>query len=122
MNCPKCGAENINGSTFCIKCGTNLKELQSINDAPINEQVEAQNQPIQQPTNQVSIVSLNYFMYFIAILLKPFQCFKEEETKLNHAKTSVLLTLIVSGIMTFANMVKTIFTTVRVASYTLTNG
>lgn len=60
MNCPKCGAENINGSSFCVKCGANLKELQSndsINNSSINGPAiqptfnEPLNQPIQQPMN-----------------------------------------------------------------------
>ena len=34
MTCPKCGANNIDGSSFCIKCGANLKELQ--NSTPID--------------------------------------------------------------------------------------
>lgn len=25
MTCPKCNANNIEGSSFCVKCGTNLK-------------------------------------------------------------------------------------------------
>ncbi len=132
MNCPKCGAENMNGSTFCIKCGTNLQELQSmnhvVNNAPMNEQVAqstfvgSQNQTTQQPNNPVSTASLNYFMYIIAILLKPFKCFQEEETKLNNPKTSVILALVVSVVMTIINMVKTILTTVRVSSYSWTEG
>ncbi len=142
MNCPKCGAENISGSTFCIKCGANLKELQSMNvntnNAPINEQVaqptyvESQNQsmqqpmnnqqPVQQPVNNVSTASLNYLMYLIAILLKPFKCFREEESKLNNSKTSIILALLVSVLMTVVNMIKTIFATVRVASYSWTEG
>ncbi len=66
MLCSKCGAENISGSTFCIKCGANLKEIQSMNGntntAPINEQVtpptfvEPQIQPMQQSINNQQFV------------------------------------------------------------------
>lgn len=153
MTCPKCGSNNIDGSSFCIKCGTNLKEMQQstpINNAPVqnNQQMNIQQeQPIyeqpstynqqtvqQQPAyNQqnvqqvsnnanVSTASLNYLMYVIAILLKPFKSFKDEEAKLNNAKTSIVLTLIISGIMTIIKLVKTIFSTVRVASYSWTDG
>lgn len=58
MLCPKCNAENIEGSSFCIKCGTNLKEFTNtpINPAPamnepnlnLNQQ---QNQNLNQPMN-----------------------------------------------------------------------
>jgi len=153
MKCLNCGAENINGSTFCIKCGTNLKETQSINNmnaTPFNEQpaqtqytepqnqsvqpvqtqyTEPQNQSVQQPmNNQQSFKSngnsapLNYLMYIIAILLKPIKCFREEETKLNDSKTSFILALIITLAMTVFNMIKTIFTTVRVASYSWKGG
>ena len=41
MNCPKCGSQNILGSSFCIKCGANLKE----------NVVEPQQQMYEQPSN-----------------------------------------------------------------------
>ena len=43
MNCPNCGANNILGSTFCIKCGISLKEIQQ----PVTE-VQPQ-VPVQEP-------------------------------------------------------------------------
>ncbi len=150
MNCPNCGAENINGSSFCIKCGANLKEMQpttnNINNAPLNNQISQstiQNQNIQQPMNNqpmqhqtpqpinsvqtaqpvsVNTTPLNYLMYLIAILIKPFQCFKEEESKLSNGKTSIILTLIVTVVMILSNLIKTIVSTVRVASYNWTDG
>ncbi len=151
MTCSKCGANNIDGSNFCIKCGANLKEmqqtiqsnnapiqnLQSINiqqEQPTNEKQSANiqehiqqptyNQPIQQSsvnTNE-STSPLNYLMYIIAVLLKPFKSFKDEEAKLNNTKTSFVLALIISGALTIINLVKTIFSTVRVASYSWTSG
>lgn len=61
MICPKCGAENINGSTFCVKCGTNLNGQASnnMNYTPIqNEQIQ---QPIiGQPTEQLQQPTNNY--------------------------------------------------------------
>lgn len=62
MICPKCGAENAEGSVFCIKCGANLTEAQNVNPqvqapvdnnvgvtAPVVEsvQTEVQSQPVQ---------------------------------------------------------------------------
>lgn len=69
MNCPRCGSQNISGSTFCIKCGANLKENivqtqqqiyeQSNNNVQNSEYVNLNteqptynNQPVEQPLNQ----------------------------------------------------------------------
>ena len=114
MTCPNCGANNIDGSSFCIKCGTNLKDVQvniNVNNAPMQSEQPMNNQqeqPVQQPVynnqpqnnyqqpmnNQnnvnVSNAPLNYLMYIVAILLKPFKCFKEEETKLCNTKTYLI--------------------------------
>ena len=146
MTCPKCGANNIDGSSFCIKCGANLKDIQQtepVNEASIqNEQnINFQQQQVQQSTyeqpvyNQpqnnyqqstsaanVSTVPLNYLMYIIAILLKPFKSFRDEEAKLNNSKTSFIFAFIVTGAMTVINLIKTIFTTVHVASYSWSDG
>lgn len=159
MTCPKCNAECIDGSTFCIKCGANLKELAQVNVSTDNvempptnqqfvqpEQPVVNEQPVQQPMQQsmnnvqpqqpvynnggnvgqasanVSSAPLNYLMYFIAILLKPFKSFKDEESKLNNTKTSFILALIITGGMTVINLIKTIFSTVRVANYSWTDG
>ena len=147
MTCSKCGANNIDSSNFCIKCGANLKEmpqtiqtnnvpsqnLQQMNiqqEQPINnQQLEntqqpTYNQPIQQSSANVkaSTSPLNFLMYIIAVMIKPFKSFKEEETKLNDTKTSLILALIMSGAMTIINLIKTIFSTVRVASYSWTSG
>ena len=91
MKCPRCGTDILNGSTFCVKCGANLKEIlnmnNNINNAPINEQVSNSTFVETPNTTNISNVSLNYLMYIIAILLKPIKCFKEEESKLNNSKT-----------------------------------
>lgn len=69
MNCPKCGSQNILGSTFCIKCGANLKENivepqqqiyeQSNNNIQNSEYINLNteqsiysNQPVEQHLNQ----------------------------------------------------------------------
>ena len=38
MLCKKCGFENIDGSKFCVKCGSDLVEsqIETINFAPNN--------------------------------------------------------------------------------------
>lgn len=56
MICPKCGANNIDGSSFCIKCGTNLKEMPQMTQQPINtmptQNVQPQNNQVTQTTAQ----------------------------------------------------------------------
>lgn len=136
MICPKCGANNIDGSSFCIKCGTNLKELQvnmNVNNTPLENQQPVNNQSEQhihqpvhdQPQNNyqqhinnseinASQAPLNYLMYIVAILLKPFKCFKEEEAKLRNTKTSIIFSAIIAVvmmlIMLFKSMIAVVFT------------
>lgn len=133
MTCPNCGANNIDGSSFCIKCGSNLKEIQQttpLNSTPIQNQQTVnieQQQPIynqqqnniQQPINNVQTANvsnapLNYLMYIIAVLLKPFKCFKEEETKLCNTKTSLILSSIIAGVMMLINLVTSMISVVFV--------
>ena len=150
MICPNCGAKNIDGYSFCIKCGENLKDIQPPepeDEAPVqNEQNidfqesayddQPQNnyqEPVfdDKPKNNyqhsarpidASTAPLNYLMYIIAIILKPLKSFRDEEKKLMNTKTSIIFTLIVTGVMTIINLVKTIFTTVHVASYSWSEG
>ena len=55
MTCPNCGANNIDGSSFCIKCETNLKDAQvniNANNAQIQSEQPMNNQKeqlVQQP-------------------------------------------------------------------------
>lgn len=55
MICPKCGANNIDGSSSCFICGTNLKDIQSlqqVNQIPIqNGENNYQQQLMQQNIN-----------------------------------------------------------------------
>lgn len=170
MNCPNCGSQNILGSTFCIKCGTNLKEItqnvqlnvnnvqnsqttypqQNIYEQPVVEQTQVfspnlqsqpnyqqsvmnQNQnvieqvqprPVEQPLYNnkcqnvnVDNTSLNYFMYIIAVFLKPIKSFKEEENKFINPKTSIIFSTVVAILITLINLVKTMISTVFVKSF-----
>ena len=96
----------------------------NIGNQPINPQPVYNQQTIHKTGDNLNVSSspLNYLMYIIAILIKPFKSFNEEESKLNNTKTSIILAVIISGIMTIINLIKTIFTTVRVASYSWTDG
>ena len=177
MTCPKCGANNIDGSSFCVKCGANLKEPQ-INSIP-NQQVMQNNQNIaaapqqptmqsaaqqnlqtiaeqnlqnmtqtiqptiaqpidsniqqniaqptvtpqpqptisnQQPTDNKAMHSnpLNYINFIISILMKPYKSFKAEEDKLSDTKTSLIFSLIISGLMMIITLISTIISTIFV--------
>lgn len=146
MTCPNCGANNIDGSSFCIKCGNNLKETQQT--APVNQEIMqnkqatpkvVQNEQITQintvqnkqtinikPEKPVynqtqnniteSVIKnsqntkntngqLNYVMYIIAILLKPFKAFKEEESKLCDTKTALIFSSIIAVGMMIINLI-----------------
>ncbi len=129
MNCPNCGTVNQSGSTFCINCGTKLQEAQANNNIASNEKniSNIQNQNIQQTVSQPisntsNTVSLNYLKYMVASFLKPMDNFLEEAANLEDTKTSVILALIVTVIMTLINIVKTILTTVRVTNYSFSGG
>lgn len=134
MICPKCGNENINGSTFCIKCGINLKELvlnQNINQQN-NENVNVRqdeqiinnlnynqvNQPTlnqvnnskennnQQKFEEAKKTAVHYFKYAKDVLLNPYKTFKEKETELTKTKNA----LIFSGILAVVMMLITLLT------------
>lgn len=134
MICPKCGNENINGSTFCIKCGINLKELvsnQNINQQN-NENVNVRqdeqiinnlnyNQVNQSTLNQVNNskennnqqkfeaakkTAVHYFKYAKDVLLNPYKTFKEKEVELTKTKNA----LIFSGILAVVMMLITLLT------------
>ena len=125
MICPNCNSNIIEGSSFCVKCGANLKEFQSqqsnINNNVLTPPEQTMNiqqeQSIQQPmnnqqNNSVSAKPLNYLMYIFAILLKPFKCFKEEESKLCNTKTSLVFSSIVAVAMMVISLIKTMISVV----------
>lgn len=139
--CIKCGnsltANNSNvGMPQTEQSNQNVvmqQQIQPINQnenftQPVQPEVQYQqslNQNnIQQPGQQsnAGVAPLNYIMYLIAILLKPIKCFKEEENKLNNPKTSFILVLIITGVMTVSNFLHTVITTVRVANYSWSEG
>ena len=118
---------------------------QAINPTPVNQEpiinqaVVEQSMPQQTYTEQpalepqvqtyveptivskpmVSNAPLNYLMYIIAVLLKPFNCFKEEESKLTNTKTSLILSIVVAGSMMVIDLVKAMISAVFVKSFDL---
>ena len=62
MVCKKCGFENIDGSKFCVKCGSGLVEsqIETINFAPNNAESMINNQNIDSTIpNQLNVESSN---------------------------------------------------------------
>lgn len=109
----------------------NNQSLQSNDIYPsqnLNEQTNYYNQNINQPnSNNQSLqmannvtsnmsISLNFISYFISIMIKPFKIFKEESSKLNNAKNSLVLGIIVSVIMTLISIVKSMISAVKVTT------
>ena len=136
MICPNCGMNNTDDSIFCIKCGKKVKETQQLNSEENNY---AQVQIQQESTNAAQIqdyssvnnvqvqtqqllknninkntneISFKYFKYILFALLKPFESFKEEETKLCNTKVSLVFSLIISVLMMLVALFKNIITTV----------
>ena len=136
MICPNCGMNNTDDSIFCIKCGKKVKETQQLNSEETNY---AQVQIQQESTNAAKIqdyssvnnvqvqtqqllknninkntneISFKYFKYILFALLKPFESFKEEETKLCNTKVSLVFSLIISVLMMLVALFKNIITTV----------
>lgn len=134
MTCPNCGTINMDGSSFCIKCGSNLKIVNQPNydnqipvqsEQYVNNQYNGQNAYAQTQnyyqsqtnnvfngTNYANTESLNYFSYIIAFFLKPFQSYKNEENKFNNTKNSLIFSLIVAVIMMISKLLQTIINTV----------
>ena len=147
MICKNCGTNNIDGTNFCIKCGSSLKTIQpepimansnqSINMAQTagtnvigavagmpnqGMQPTFEQQPMnnQQPVNNGAAINaepLNYFKFMVAMFLKPFSSFKKEEEKLTNPSTSLIFSVIIAVIMVLVSIIKTILNVVIVKSY-----
>lgn len=91
MTCPKCGANNIDGSSFCIKCRTNLKDIQGnidVNNAPIQNE-----QPINNSFNNYNntteskqkskIGLIVILLVVVAVVVTAFFYFKKDKSQSN---------------------------------------
>ena len=147
MNCPKCGNQILPNSKFCVKCGQSLimqssdekQGQQPFHETPVQNinNVSNQTENTFQPTpnysqNNIANVNTNtpesyvslmsYFFIILAVILKPFTAFKEELNKFKNIKHSAVLTIIVSGVATFVNLLTTIINAVVLKSYDLSTG
>lgn len=111
---------NINLSNNQQQYSQNMNDVFSNNiesqNIYSNNQLNQQTIQISNNNINVSSVPLNYIMYLVAILLKPFRTFKEENSKLNNLKNSIVLGIIVSIIMTLISTVKSMISVVRVTT------
>lgn len=128
MNCPNCGTINNTNSSFCLKCGTPL--ITQLNSVPTETHTQTYDSTVvlqSQPTETYAQVyeptvtsqlqpsqskPFNIIAYMIAILMKPWTCFKEEQEKLSDTKNAFLLAGVVSVLMMFVNLIKTFITVI----------
>ncbi len=117
MTCPNCGYENNESSSFCVKCGANIKEIK---EEPKNKEevVATESAPVVEKSSTIveetktvnstakSKKPMNYIKFIIAFLIAPFKSFKDNEETLADTKTS----LIISGGMSVIMMLITLFT------------
>lgn len=133
MICPKCGANNIDGSSFCIKCGLNLKE--TINPTPIvNEPTYVSEQNVNtQVNNNVNYMNnttnnsnnskgvktsiKDYISPILAVITNPSKTINEDINNFNEFKDTAIMSLIVSLGITLLNLITTMINTVIVKSY-----
>ena len=111
MICPNCGTENNESSSFCVKCGANLKEVKTkevkVEETPVVEEAVKENEaPKTVETSVKKTSSFNYIKFIIAFLMTPFKGFKDNEEYLSNTKNS----LIISGGMAVIMMLITLFT------------
>lgn len=120
MTCPKCGYENNESSSFCVKCGANLKEIKEevgeIKEEKVvttesasvveNSNIAPEEKNTVSSTTAKAKAPMNYIKFIIAFLIAPFKGFKDNEETLADTKTS----LIISGGMSVIMMLITLFT------------
>lgn len=98
---------------------TSMYNQMSSNGGNVNQTINNSTQvnTYSQTSSYASEGTLNFMMFIIAILIKPFTSFKEEENKLENFKNSAILSLIMVGIMTVIKLLSSMLSVVRVADY-----
>lgn len=139
MNCPSCGTVNNAGSKFCIKCGTALASSEQIVSEPVNgttvnsthvstqENVSGSNTSYvnTQKNNNVSVNNVEKMPFksvlntILTIFIKPSSIFQNDLSKFDIFKSSAMLSVIISGIATILNLLKSMIFAVIVKNFGL---
>lgn len=129
MNCPNCGTTNNHDFKFCIKCGETLERANTplnqsivnekvLTDQPVQVQQSLQSTPTvniyQHSTTNIDSATINFTKYIISFLLKPFETYKQNESKLENVKNGLILSGIVAGILMIVNFLTAMMSSIFV--------
>lgn len=87
----------------------------NVNQTVMNQYNEQQYQKIHENTSDITVSEC--LASSIAFLLKPDSTLKEESSKFDNIKNSMIMTIVVSALATFFSLLRTMFSVVRVSSY-----
>lgn len=114
MICPNCGNENNESSSFCVKCGANLKEVKkeevkeevsNTENSTVVEKSTVNETPKNVDTPKKSSGTFNYIKFIIAFLTAPFKGFKDNEDYLSDTKNSLIISGGMAVIMMLINLI-----------------
>jgi len=91
-----------------VNVAPQVQNTVAVNSVPVN--------------NDVKVPFLEYLFMIIAMILKPFNSYKEDTEKFNGFKNSAIMTLIVSGLATIIKLFTLMLSVVRVKDYSWTTG
>lgn len=140
MICNQCNTENAEGSKFCIKCGNNLQQQTMYQQQVVNNTVQPtmnMQEPSMinntQPVNNINgnqmnnsqvvqnitttSAPLNIIAFMIGAFIKPIRCFKEETSKLNNPKNSIIMGIIVTIASVVFSLLNKVMSLVVVKDY-----
>ena len=138
MICPKCGGSNLDGSTFCVKCGSALNEptpTEPVNPAPVEVQAatpEVQTAPAENANMAAQAVSAQaantapkpsskkidfkgYLNYSIGIIKAPFTTFQNEAESFNDSKSALIFAGVIAVAMMLCNFIVNVFIETKVS-------
>lgn len=144
MNCPKCGSFNVGESKFCVKCGCSLENLEevankeneslevnafnetsksnevifgpSLNEVKMEQQNAVENVSVtdNDNSNMGSNDNFNFVKYIVSFVIKPYETYKNNESRLADTKVGLLLSLIVAGAMMIIKLLSSMVSVVVV--------
>ena len=138
--CPKCGNENIKGSSFCVTCGSMLEpvveptvvepaveptvvEPAVENNVFTNTDTNTNTYNTQSSVNNKNSLDISDCVNtFVNTLIKPFKTYKEKKEKMTDIKYSGVIAGIGILAVTLINLVNVIINTVKVKTYSWING